>query len=131
MPILMFLNNSNHRLEYISKTIWLLDFWRRNGRICICRCVSHDNYGGWYYLEFHVEKKSGRESVWQKLIVGKPLQNTYHNGLSMRVCLEILCDAGGKYLQVGPLQPSSACLSPDRRVPTPPSVVLREWSPFA
>jgi len=114
----------------ISKTYWLLDFWQWNGFLCACAFAAIMVVG--VRLEIHV-KKSGRESAWQKLIVGKPLQSTYHNGLSVQVCLKIWRDAGGKYLQVGPLQPSPDRPRPGHRVPTPPwpSIVVREWSPFA
>lgn len=107
----MFLNNSD-LLAFRFLTMKL---------IFMCRCVFHD-YGGRCSF-MNPREKSGCKSAWQKLIVGKPLQSTYHNGLSVQVGLKIWHDAGGKYLQVGPVNhPSPA---------TARTIVVREWSPFA
>jgi len=99
----MFLNNSD-LLAFRFLTMKL---------IFMCRCVCLDYSGRCSFI--NPCEKSGCKSVWKKLIVGKPLQSTYHNGLSVQVGLKIWHNAGGKYLQVGPLQPSLARHCPDHR----------------
>lgn len=99
----MILNNSDPLAQRYIENLLAFRFLTMK-RIFMCRCVGHDNSGRCSFR--NPLEKSRRQSAWQKLIVGKPLQSTYHNGLSVQVCLKIWHDAGGKYLQVGPLQPS-------------------------